>query len=110
MTPGPPWWAAMDRDVWPEGLEEDLRPLWQKEHGDRQTELVCIGQDLEHEAVKEELDRCLLTDKEMAGGEESWAALPDPFREAWDTELEMADSSATTHTHEHAHTHEDLAA
>lgn len=102
MSPGPPWWAAMDRDLWPEGLEEDIRPLWHEEHGDRQTELVCIGQDLEHEAVKEALDRCLLTDEEMAGGEENWAALPDPFREAWDKELEMADSSGT-HDHEHAH-------
>lgn len=102
LTPGPPWWAAMDRELWPDGLEECIRPLWDETHGDRQTELVCIGQELEHAEVKAELDKCLLMDEEMAGGDESWAALPDPFREAWD--LDMTEG---THGHDHDHGHDD---
>ena len=83
LAPGTPWWDAMERDLWPEGLEEDIRPLWHETHGDRQTELVCIGQELDHAAVEKALRACLLTEKEMAGGVEAWAALPDPFASAW---------------------------
>ncbi len=60
MSPGPPWWAAIERENWPEGLEEDIRPLWHEEHGDRGIELVCIGQELDHLAAKAELERGLL--------------------------------------------------
>ena len=47
LSPGPAWWAALPRDEWPEGLEEDIRPLWHEQHGDRSSELVCIGQELQ---------------------------------------------------------------
>ena len=51
----------------------ELPPLWQvswdKQLGDRRTELVCIGRDLDHAAVEMELNKCTLTDEEMAGGE-----------------------------------------
>ena len=56
------------------------------EHGDRHTELVCIGQDLDHAAAEAALHLCLLTDEEMAAGKERWAELPDAFRTAWDGE------------------------
>ena len=38
----------MARELWPESLEEDIKPLWDEVHGDRQSELVCIGQELDH--------------------------------------------------------------
>ena len=94
----------MGRDLWPEQLEEDLRPLWHEEHGDRQSELVCIGQDLDHTAVAEALNACLLTEAEMAGGAEVWAAFSDPFAEAWERELAVADAQSHEH-HDHDHTH-----
>lgn len=87
MTPGPPWWAVLDRNEWPEGLEDCILPLWHEEHGDRQTELVCIGQELNHAAVRVELDKTLLTEEEMAAGHENWEKLIDPFREAWNQTL-----------------------
>ena len=39
LSPGPPWWAALPADEWPEGLAEDLKgsTLWDGEHGDRQS-------------------------------------------------------------------------
>ena len=103
LAAGPPWFAALARESWPEGLEEDIKPLWHEEHGDRQTELVCIGQELDHAAAEAALEACLLTDEEMAGGHESWAALADPFREAWDRELGAAESAEQDHNHNHAH-------
>ena len=68
-----------------------------------QSELVCIGQDLDHAATKEELKRCLLTDEEMDGGVESWAALPDPFRVAWDLEFAAGEAGGASHKHDHHH-------
>jgi G3E family GTPase len=107
LAPGPPWWDALARDLWPEGLEEDIKPLWDEEHGDRQSELVCIGQELDHEAAKAALDACLLTEEEMAGGAEGWAALPDPFAEAWELAMTAgtAGQDAGGHAHDHDHAH-----
>ena len=105
MAPGPPWLAAIPRHLWPEGLADQLQAeeaeeaeeaelerdqtgasrvsMWDAEHGDRRTELVCIGRELDGEAAQEQLEACLLTADEMAGGTESWRALADPFAPAW---------------------------
>ena len=57
--------------------------MWDAEHGDRRTELVCIGRELDGEAAQAQLEACLLTADEMADGTESWRALADPFAPAW---------------------------
>ena len=77
----PPWWAAVPRHSWPDGLAEEMQAaqarkradgfppeemLWDSAHGDRRTELVCIGRALDHEAAQAQLDACLLTAEEMA--------------------------------------------
>ena len=36
VTPGPPWWAGVPKEEWPEGIEEDFKELWDDEVGDRQ--------------------------------------------------------------------------
>ena len=92
MQPGPPWVAAVPHAQWPEALVEQIQRdkaeaerdptgfhMWDDEHGDRRTELVCIGRDLDREAARAHLEACLLTDEEMASGQQSWLALPDPF-------------------------------
>ncbi len=43
--------------------------------------LVVIGRYLKPEAVRAELDACLLTDEEMKGGAATWRLLPIPFDE-----------------------------
>jgi hypothetical protein len=52
---------------------------WDVQHGDRRTELVCIGRHLEHGAASKQLETCLLTAEEMGGGQESWLLLSDPW-------------------------------
>ena len=100
LAPGPPWWDALDRELWPSGLKEEIAPLWDEEHGDRQSELVCIGQELDHSAATAALSTCLLSDEEMEAGQEAWAALPDPFAQAWDAEMNGHDHG---HDHDGAH-------
>ncbi|MGA9468463.1 MAG: GTP-binding protein, partial [Exiguobacterium marinum] len=45
-------------------------------YGDRQNELVLIGQRMDRETVEQSLDACLLTEKEMA---EPWDSFSDPL-------------------------------
>jgi hypothetical protein len=42
-------------------------------------EIVLIGIDMNRDALTEMLDRCLLTDSEVALGESGWKELQDPF-------------------------------
>ena len=94
MDPGPRWMAALPREQWPKGMVEAMQAeqatrlaaglaesemLWDTEYGDRRTEMVCIGRDLDHERARAQLEACLLTADEMATGPRSWLALSDPF-------------------------------
>jgi G3E family GTPase len=103
LEPGPPWWDAIDRDAWPEGLADDLKPLWHEPHGDRQTEIVVIGVRMERAAVEARLNATLLSDAELAAGPDEWArALDDPFADAWDA-AEAAESAHHAVEAEHEH-------
>lgn len=70
LRQGQPWWAAVEKDLWPDGLWEDLEPLWTAPHGDRAQEIVLIGRFEEPSEIEAQLDACLLTDNEM--GLEKW--------------------------------------
>ena len=52
---------------------------WDVEVGDCRQELVFIGQDVDFDRLRAELDECLLDDAEMAAGPSAWERLPDPF-------------------------------
>lgn len=41
---------------------------WDKEHGDRRTELVFIGPDIDEEAIRAKLDDCLIDPEESVNG------------------------------------------
>jgi G3E family GTPase/thiol-disulfide isomerase/thioredoxin len=64
---GAPWWAAIPRSKWPDGVEKmvESKDLWHEPWGDRRNELVVIGQDMDHSAVTTALEACLLDDNEM---------------------------------------------
>ncbi|WP_155593310.1 GTP-binding protein [Lysinibacillus cavernae] len=69
---------AQQQDVFqqsPEVLDD-----WDEEFGDRMTQLVIIGIDLDRESIIKQLDNCLLTDEEYR---HPWELLQDPFNWEW---------------------------
>ncbi|KAF0814047.1 putative metal chaperone YciC [Andreprevotia sp. IGB-42] len=75
------WWAAVPRKDWPQDADtlHEINTDWDARYGDRQQEIVLIGQHLDQAALCAALDACLLDDCEaMLPGD----MLPDPFP-AW---------------------------
>ncbi|MFC0471956.1 GTP-binding protein [Halalkalibacter kiskunsagensis] len=72
------WVAAYPEEERQQALleEPELQAKWDPEFGDRMTELVLIGIDMNHEQIRGTLDQCLLTDAEMTS---DWTKLPDPL-------------------------------
>jgi hypothetical protein len=50
--------------------------VWDEEWGDRGTRLVLIGTDMDHDALRADLDAATLTDEEMGA---DWTAFEDRF-------------------------------
>ena len=115
FSPAKPWWACIPRDEWPEeedvvaAIESDWHPVW----GDRATELVLIGIQMDRDAIVAALDACLLTDEQIAQGPEVWAeSMENPFDfggdEDWEGEEEGMDvegGEGDDHHHHHHHGH-----
>ncbi|WXL25797.1 zinc metallochaperone GTPase ZigA [Ectopseudomonas mendocina] len=75
------WWRFVPQTQWPHD-EESLQMImknWDNQVGDCRQELVFIGQNIDFERLREELDACLLNDLELQGGPSAWAELEDPF-------------------------------
>ena len=51
--------------------------------GDRMTELVFIGIDMDEAAIRASLDACSLTPEEIEGGFDAWLQHTDPMP-PWD--------------------------
>jgi G3E family GTPase len=79
------FWKAIPENRWPQDAEslQTIKENWQEPFGDMRQELVFIGQNLNPQAVKAQLDGCLLNDNELLAGKQLWETLPDPFP-AWD--------------------------
>ena len=76
------WWATTPTTSWPDDDEtwNSVMREWKEPYGDRRQQLVYIGQNLPKEAMQEELNKCLLNDREMAYGPQEWKErLSDPF-------------------------------
>jgi G3E family GTPase len=75
------WWASFPKERLPQDStnRDYIMARWQEPYGDRRQEIVFIGVDVDKETLVSELDKCLLTDEEMALGEERWELFPDPF-------------------------------
>ncbi|MDP2187201.1 MAG: GTP-binding protein [Sphingobacteriaceae bacterium] len=77
------WWCSMpykDRIQYPAFVENQayIEGKWSKQWGDRQNELVFIGQDLEKTKITAELEKCLLQSYEMKLFE-AQKGINDPF-------------------------------
>lgn len=83
ISPMAYWAATMPANDLEEYLkdEPELRKTWDKEYGDRRNQLVFIGIHLNRDEIIQQLDGCLMTDKEMRA---DWESLPDPFQ--WEIE------------------------
>ena len=75
------FWKAVPDDEWPQDEESQsyIRSKWQEPFGDMRQELVFIGQNLNADEVRAELDECLLSEDEVLQGHEYWRTLEDPF-------------------------------
>ena len=86
FEPFAPWYASTPEDEW--GLETDeeragLEARWDPLLGDRQTEIVFIGIDMDEDAIRSRLDSCVLTGREFEKGFKKWLQFTDPLPE-WD--------------------------
>ncbi|MGX1983760.1 G3E family GTPase [Thermolongibacillus altinsuensis] len=72
------WVAAYPKEEQQQILAEDpdLQAKWDDVHGDRMTELVFIGIEMEQNQIEASLDTCLLTDEEM---NMDWSTFVDPL-------------------------------
>ncbi|WP_236718185.1 GTP-binding protein [Actinoplanes sp. TFC3] len=80
------WLAALPSSRWDEA--SDMRRLaadadWDLYYGDRRTVLSFVGLGPDAAATTSLLDSCLLTDAEIAAGQDAWHTLPDPFAGAF---------------------------
>lgn len=72
------WIAALSKEE-QEAMfidEPELKEIWHEEYGDRKSELVFIGIEMNREEIERTLRACELTDVELQG---NWEALPDPL-------------------------------
>jgi len=65
------WWCTMPFDERIQYLsfienQEYIESAWDKNFGDRKNEIVFIGQEMEEESIRGELDACLSTDEELS--------------------------------------------
>lgn len=72
------WVAALPKERREAILREnpEVMQSWDSKFGDRKTQLVFIGLDLNKEKMIRDLNSCLLNSEEM---ELDWSTLPDPF-------------------------------
>ncbi|AXZ24384.1 GTP-binding protein [Staphylococcus warneri] len=72
------WVASMSRTQQESILEErpDVAKEWDIEYGDRHTQFVIIGTDLEKEEIVKSLDQCLLDSREI---DADWSQFSDPY-------------------------------
>lgn len=65
------WWDSMPFEKRIQYLsfvenQKQIESDWNKEFGDRKNEIVFIGQDMDEEEIKSELEKCLSTDDELS--------------------------------------------
>ena len=69
------WWSSMSFDERIQYVsfvenQKEIEKDWNKTYGDRKNEIVFIGQEMDEQAIKADLEKCLSTDIEIDN--ESW--------------------------------------
>ena len=75
------WWAAAGDQLQdlPEDQRPDMQPDWDPAYGDRKQTLVFIGQDMDEDSIRAELDKCLYDDGSDNPDLDSWSEQSNPF-------------------------------
>jgi len=75
------FWSAVSESEWPkdEQSQAEIRHHIDGPYGDRRTELVIIGRDMDKAALTAQFDAALLTNAEFKKGPNAWMQLTDPF-------------------------------
>lgn len=75
------WFAATPRERWPQDEEivNQAMTRWAEPYGDRMQEIVFIGINIDEQAIRDQISKCLLQPNELAQGMAAWKALADPF-------------------------------
>lgn len=78
ISPVTYWVAAMSKEQREQILNQrpDVAQSWDIEYGDRNTQFVIIGTDLDQEKIVKELDQCLVNGDEI---DSDWNQLEDPY-------------------------------
>ncbi|MBJ9750378.1 GTP-binding protein [Burkholderia cepacia] len=73
------WWRFIPQSDWPHDdyRRDGVLKKWEEPAGDCRQEIVFIGQSVDHDRLRRELDACLLTVEEIDAGPESWLRLPE---------------------------------
>lgn len=89
------WYSALPKTEWPDDDETRswIWKNWEEPFGDRRQEIVMIGIDLDHQAIIDDLDTCLLTEEEMKLEPKYWELLEDPFPK-WIRQTEETEQTA----------------
>ncbi len=75
------FWSAVAENEWPQDEESlaEIRGNIEGPYGDRRTEIVIIGREMDKAALTAQFDAALLTEAEFNKGPNAWMQLPDPF-------------------------------
>lgn len=78
ISPVTYWMAAMSKEQREQILNQrpDVAQSWDIEYGDRNTQFVIIGTELDQEKIVKELDQCLVNGDEV---DSDWNQLEDPY-------------------------------
>ena len=102
LTPAGTWLATLSEEEQAQYFEAypELEENWHPEYGDRGSQLVLIGTDMDHDDLRAELETATLTDEEM---DADWGVFEDRFptfeggedaEESTDEDTQPTDDSA----------------
>jgi len=98
------WYCELERGKWDANPEAILKDFHEKV-GDKRQEIVFIGINMDEKQIVQNLNLCLLTDKEMSLGQDEWIEFDDPFpsweAESDESEGEGEESDGDVEGHDH---------
>lgn len=93
------WWATRDAQTRESQMPESTRQQWREPFGDRRQSFAVMALGSGHDALRNQLDACLLTEDELAKGEDEWRRLTDPFP-SWEHVHAHHDHHECDHDHD----------